>query len=391
MADNIWHFVVCDTHGNAIGEITNATRRQASFYLHDACNVSFTMDGMDPQADMIDEGFSDLQLYRDTQLMFRGRFGSSQDTLGSPNAGGGGGTDPDSHTVGFSAIDYRGMLGYRLAPDSPWGPWNNWDQGQYAWSLIELTQGLWPGLPMPGGDWGITQGIWTPSTVRTMPVISPGTLIEQAINDVSNMNAGFDWEIDANLKFNIWPVPSEGIFSQLGRGQDVNVQLTYGDNVMSALRSLDTTQYANIIRYAGAGTLVSNQDVVSLGLVTQFGPEGRWMSEQSNTNIADQPSLDAIAIGQLIFMFSMTPSYSLTLTHGWWDPSQIWLGDIVTVNIEHGRLSESFDARVSEIDLYVGDAADEETIVITVGRRMGTLLRRLPTTEKKLEQIAKRA
>jgi hypothetical protein len=380
-----WHWVVADTHGNAIGEITNATARQVSWYLVDAGTVSWQMDAMDPQAAMMNEGFTDLMLYRDTRLMYRGRIGSSQDTLGSPNTGGGSG-DPDTHTVQFSAIDYRGMLGFRLIPDSPaWGPWNNEDQGQIAWNLIQRTQA------QPGGDWGITHGLWTPSVQRTLPIGDPGSLVEGAINQIAEVDAGFEWEVDPTLKFNIWPIPSQGIYNQLGRGQNIGMQLTYGDNVMAALRSLDTTQYANVVRYAGAGSLVSNQNIVSMGLAPQFGTEGRWETEQSDTNVTTQPMLDIAARVRLVFAYSMTPSYSMTLTHGWWDPTQIWLGDIVTLNMQHGRLGETFSARVSEIDLYQGDNASEETIVITVGRRMGSLLRRLPTQEKKLEQIAKRA
>jgi hypothetical protein len=348
------------------------------------------MDAMDPQAAMVDEGFTDLKIYRDTVLRFRGRIGPSQDTLGSPGGGGGGG-DPDVHTVQFSAIDYRGMLGYRFVPDTPvWGPWPSWDQAQVAWNLIQLTQGTDPNWPRPGGNWGITLGIWTPSIDRTIPSFSAGTIIEGAINQLAEVDQGFEWEIDPNLNFNTWPIPAGGILNQLGRGQSVGVQLTYGDNVMAAQRTLDLTQYANVIRYAGAGTLFSNIDIISAGIAGAFGVEGRWESEQSNTNITDQPSLDASALGRLIFMYSMTPAYTLSLTHGWWDPTQIWLGDIVQINMDHGRLSESFDGRVSEIDIYIGDAANEETVVVSVGRRVGTMLRRLPNESKKMEQIAKR-
>jgi hypothetical protein len=67
----------------------------------------------------------------------------------------------------------------------------------------------------------------------------------------------------------------------------------------------------------------------------------------------------------------------------------MWLGDIVQVNVNHGRLNESFDGRISEVDVYIGDEANEETIAATVGRRMGTLLRTLPAGQKKMEQIAK--
>jgi hypothetical protein len=168
------------------------------------------------------------------------------------------------------------------------------------------------------------------------------------------------------------------------------MQLTYGDNVMAALRAIDTTQYANAVRYAGAGSLVSNVDVVSAGISPTWPTEGQWQAVDSNTNITDQLSLNAAALGDLTFRSELTPSYSLTLTHGWWNPNLLWLGDNITVNINHGRLSESLVTRVAEIDLYLGDNANEETIVVVTGRRQGSVLRTVPRTEKTIQQIAKR-
>jgi hypothetical protein len=344
------------------------------------------MDGMHPQADFIQEGATDLVLYRDNRKLFRGRLGSTQDTLGSPNSGGGGGTDPDVHTVQFSAVDYRAMLGYRIVPDPGW-PFTNLDQCFLAYWMIYASQTR--GGPEGGpADWGIRLGRYATSVQRTLTE-SAGTYIGQAINDISNMDGGFDWEIDANLLFNTWAIPS-GNIDQAGRGHNIGQVLTYGDNVMSALRSRDVTSYANALRFAGAGALVSNFDIVSAGYATVWPPEGRWEVQDSNTNLTDQASCDNAAKGDLQTRMQRAPSYALTLTHGWWNPDVIWLGDIVAVNIQHGRLNESYSGRVSQIDVYVGDEADEETVVVSVGKRMGSLLRTVPGNSKKMEQIAKR-
>jgi hypothetical protein len=379
-----WHWLVASTAGIPLGEITNATQRQVSFLLRDACYASWNMDAMDPQAAMITELQNDLLLYRGNKLMFRGRIGSTQDTLGTPNAGGGGG-EPDAHTVQFSAIDYRSMLGFRVIQD-PGLSYTNVDQGLIAWDIINRSMNL------PGGNWGITQGRWVSSVQRTTAQ-SAGTLVQGVIDDLSNLDQGFEWEIDANLKFNIWPVPTLSLYTSNGRGANNGIVLTYGDNVMAALRSVDATYYANDIRYAGEGSIVSTTNVVAAGIAANWGvvPQGRWTVEDSNTNITDQPTLNAAALLDLNARSGVNPNYSMTLTHGWWNPSMLWVGDVVQVVVQHGRVNESFQGRVSQIDIYQGDAASEETTVVTVGRRMGSLLRRLPTTERKLEQIAKHA
>jgi len=172
--------------------------------------------------------------------------------------------------------------------------------------------------------------------------------------------------------------------------------LNYGDNVMAAQRSLDATLYANLIRYTG-GTpsgattpLVSNVDIVTnLLYEANFNIRGRWEGIDSNTNILNQAALNAAALGDLVRRAAAIPSYTLTLTPNWWDPIQLWLGDIVSVIVNHGRLAENFVGRVSEIDIYIGDDANDETVVVTIGPRIGSLLRRLLSEHKKLEQIAK--
>ena len=379
--------IATDIRGNAIGEVTNATARQFMFFLRDTCTASFQMDALDPQAQMIDELSTDLMLWRDSTLMYRGRFGASQDTLGSPGGGSAVSGDPDTHTVQLSAVDYRGMLGYRIFPADT--TYTNVDQGQIAWQMINSSE------TRLAGAFGITQGR-VPTSIQRTITQTAGSIVEESINDLALLDNGFDWEISPTLQFNTWPIPSQGSLNQLGRGQNIGMTLNYGDNVMAAQRSLDATLYANLIRYTG-GTpsgattpLVSNVDIVTnLLYEANFNIRGRWEGIDSNTNILNQAALNAAALGDLVRRAAAIPSYTLTLTPNWWDPIQLWLGDIVSVIVNHGRLAENFVGRVSEIDIYIGDDANDETVVVTIGPRIGSLLRRLLSEHKKLEQIAK--
>jgi hypothetical protein len=388
-----WHVIVADIHGNAIGELTNMQQRQFFFPLNDVCTASFRMDAMDPQAEMVIESETDLMLWRDEKLMYRGRFGATTDTLGSPMGSAAGG-EPDQHTVQFSAADYRGMLGYRFVADpSPTNLGNtvytNMDQGQIAWSMINTAESR------AAGAFGITQGLVPASVARTYTATA-GSLVGQDITDIGNMDQGFDWEIDPYLKFNMWPIPSLGRLTKNGRGSSQGMTLVYGDNVMACQRSFDATQYANYLRYTGgtpsgaANPLTAYSDIVSADLYeATFALRGRWEGIDSNTNLMEQASVTAAALDDLVVKAAAVPAYQLSLTPGWWDPSQLWLGDIVRVIIDHGRLTDDLTGRVTEIDIFIDDDAGGETAIVTVGPRIGSILRRMISDRNKLNQMAK--
>ena len=50
----------------------------------------------------------------------------------------------------------------------------------------------------------------------------------------------------------------------------------------------------------------------------------------------------------------------------WGGPDHVWLGDLVTVVIKHGRLFEQATAHVVQIDVDV-DTSNEETVTVTTG------------------------
>jgi len=379
-----WHFIVTDTAGNAIGEITNATSRTVNWYLKEAPHsVTFTMNARDPQALMIQELMTDLLVYRDgwATPLFRGRFISSQDTIGAPG-GIPGGTDPNAHTVNFNAVSYKGMLDYRLIETNP--SYTTVDQSTIAWNLIVATQAL------AGGNWNITRGT-TPASVNRTQAFVAGSLIGDAIDSIATLNQGFDWDINPNMTFQTWPLPPLNIYTAQGRGQNIGMVLRLGDNVTNAQRTIDTTQYANVIFYSGASSL--SPDIVDIQSQNiyggSFGAAGRWEYADSNTNITDAATLNGAALGDLLQRGILLPTYALTLKSGFWNPSLVWLGDIVTVYVRHGRLNDNYVSRVSEVDLFISDEGNEEHIVVTVGPTPGNLLTTVKNLETTLEQVAK--
>jgi hypothetical protein len=407
-----WHMYACDVHGNLIGELTTGITRQFTWVLTDACSASWTMDAMEADANYVNEITSDLKVYRNKQIMFRGRIMSSQDTIGeaasnttATTVGGGGGgassfaaTSPDAHTVDFVATDYRGMLAHRLVPESVTYGTKKYpvDQCTIAWELIDYTQHL------PGGDWSVKRGTFTSSTTRTYKTTG-GTYIDQAIDDMANLNAGFDWEISPNMHFNTWPIPNNskppgGAVLRRGRGQDIGMKLTYGDNVSNVQRSLNASSgqpYSNVVRTSGSftgGVKKAQYDVVSQAVYgSAFGNAGRWEYQVGNNNLTTVKAVQDAAIWELVRDANPEPSFVLTLTDGWWDPGQIWLGDLVTVTVNHGRLNDSWLTRVIQMDVFLSDVSGDEIVQVTTGPRYGNMMHRILRHEREITKITKSA
>jgi hypothetical protein len=361
-----WGFVVWDPSTNtAIGELAAPTSRQISYQLNDASLCNFQMNGRDPQALWVLETSTDIVAIRNGHMMYRGRLGSSSDSM-----------DENTHSVSFSAIDYRGMLSRRMVPGGGL-TYTNVDQATIAWNLVTAAQSG------AGGNWNITRGVWTPSVNRTLTAAG-GAYIDATINDLSNLDNGFDWEINAHLALNVWPVPTKNIYTGLGRGQSIGMNLTYGDNVQHAARTTYTTNFANVVRYSGSNTVGAvTKDIVSEAIYSaSFGTQGRWETQEGNTDITSSANLDAMALAELTRTGILLPAYQLTLTKGWWDPTQLFLGDIVQVNVKSGRLNDHYQARVSQIDVYINDTSNTETVVVTVGTQVGNLLNRIVQNEK---------
>jgi hypothetical protein len=403
-----WQMYVCDVHGNLIGALSTAITRQFTWVVNDAATVSFTMDAMEPDASYIHGVTTDLKVYRNKQIMFRGRVMSSQDTIGqaasnTPSAtttGGGGAssfasTSPDAHTVDWNVIDYRGMLAHRFVPDPPLNSkkseYKNIDQCTIAWDLIDASQKL------PGGNWGIKRGTFTPSTRRNQTPTG-GTYIDQAIDDMANLEAGFEWEISPNMHFNTWPVPKHGPSGggpyARGRGQDIGMKLTYGDNVSNVQRSLNASTgqpYANVVRVSGNFTTGSKQtDVVAQAVYgATFGDAGRWEYQVGNNNFTSVKEVNDAAIWELVRDANLNPTFVLTLTDGWWDPGLLWLGDIVTVTVKNGRLNDSYLTRVTQMDVFLSDISGDEVVQVTTGQRYANMLHRILKHEREITRISK--
>lgn len=359
MAD--WRFgLVNSDDDSAIGALGAATSKKVTWVLDDSASASFNMDGTHPQAALIEEITTDLVVYDPGGVKrFRGRMGASTDDVSTAG-----------HACTFSAVDYRGFLNSaRILWPGNTDLFTSVDQALIAWTLIADSQAL------PGGDLGITRGLGQTTGVLRDRTYDEGSQLGDLLTQLGDVDDGYDWEIDANLAFNIF-YPQRG---NSGGGQ----YLDYGGRVLSFKRAIDPSTFGNAIRESGDDSLTP---VTAVG---SFGAAGRWERQIGDTSILDQPTLTERATADLATSETINPSYTVVLKPGWWSPDVLWLGDTVTFLAKSGRLNINAEYRITQVEVDVGDDGGE-TVTLTIGpvifdeaQELASALQRLGSLERR--------
>lgn len=336
-----WQYAVGDW--GALGPdvaLTAARSRRVTFRLRAPSEASFTLDGDNPQATEITELVTDLHIYRDGERLYRGRVGATRDTA-----------DADRHTVDVQTADYRALLLRRILYDSDQLSWVATDQADIALELIGETQSR------IHGDLGITEGVGNPTGVTRDRNYEPGKPIGEAIQELSEVIDGFDWDINPDTKALDIYYPE--------RGTDNGVVLDYGGLVTGFTRAVDPSRYANAVRLNGDELLLAeSREAADLG----SRAEGRWDAQHGYTTITDQGTLDDRADWHIEQDQLLVPAYTLRLRAGRWEgPDHIWLGDPCQVVLRAGRLEVDTVQRVWEIAVSLGDSGEEDVQVTLAG------------------------
>lgn len=345
-----WQFTVGprQPQGGVTLALTDARQKSATFRVaadqyHEA---SFTISGTSPQAGAFRELISDLQVIRNGQILLAGRIVPTTDTL-----------DGTRHDVQVTALDYREVLRRRMLIDGDTLAFNSTEQALIAWTLIQATQAR------AGGDLGIARGRGQSTGVNRTQQFSLGDMIGDNISQMGLLDSGYDWDItpygSSDLRLDIWSPY---------RGMDRGVILEYGGALVASLtRSVDPSGYANADYLTGqtAGGIPITDYIEDPGIATS-GP-GRW-DRAVGTSIAVLGTLQAKASWYLADGEVVVPSYSIALAPGaWGGTGHIWIGDLVTVRVDSGRLQVNDKLRVTELAVTIGDDGDER-VTLAVGR-----------------------
>lgn len=333
--------------GGVTGEILQAQNKTITLRTEADQNheVSFDADGRDPAIAGIAELQTDIIVMYGSQIVFDGRIAPSQDTLTA-----------SAHRAVFTALDYREVLRRRAVLPGDQLTWTNVDQATIAWNMIQATQAR------PGGNLGITRGVGAPTGIQRTYTATLGDYIGDDITALALLDNGFQWQITpygiADLRLDIF-YPAQGT-SQ-------NAVLAYGDaRISSITRAVDPSTFADAVYVTGDPAFnLTAQLLEAAGLASR--PEGRWDSVVA-TSDNTQLVLNARAAALLAQGQVLTPSYTVTFYPGaWGGPSDIWLGDTVTLQIDSGRLQVNTAVQVVEMAFAIS-ADNVETLTLTVGQ-----------------------
>lgn len=365
----MWTWLLADTNGVVRDEITHAKSRQVSWPYRDAASASFTIPGDADEAQWAMPAISDVLVYKDDDLVFRGRTGAMSGTL-----------DADSFSLTVPVVDYRTVLSRRTTLDQDIN-FPSTDNGLIAWNCIAYTQQL------PGGNLGITRG--SPQTtgrsfVWTVPASKP---IDEAINDLMSIPmAGAEWWIDAHLRFNIPPQ----------RGSDKGERLVWGTNIAKIDYKWNPDDFANVVigtGKTGDSTTPGVPPQVATATDIATRPEGRFEKVVSNTDLDTAAKVMDLARYNLGYMGNISPAWTVTLTPGAWEGfDHIDVGDTVWLVAKRGcwDLNEQF--RVTQIDVTLSEDEDsdvDETVTLTLGGRKEWLAALFKTMPRDLARLAR--
>ena len=304
-----------------------AHSRQLTLRVDDAASFAFAIDGRGADAAAIGVLETDVWVYRDDVLLFRGRI------IAAPEA-----IDANRHLISCTAIDYRGLLSRRyLQTDVVYA---HWFQGWLAWDLITRTQS------QLGGSLGITYAHIDDGPQRDRTYVA-GDNVGERIAELGRVEGGFDWWVDPSRQLHLTTTP---------RGEDLPVVLDYGGALAEVRREPDVGGFANQVTVTGGDPTVPAQ-TLDPGVLGD--PRGRWEATFSYPSVVEQATLAGKA--NLLLAQGIQPPvvYGIRLAPGAWQRAPIQIGDRAWLRLVSGLRSEQPVVRVDELTVRVDDSGVE--------------------------------
>jgi hypothetical protein len=365
-----------------IAELGSARGRRLEQAWNTPAQFTFTLDGRKSEAGMVSELANDVYVWRWDETsgsdiaMFRGLVTQSEDQV-----------TEQSHTVTFTCHDYLALLGRRLITSTMTFTGNPTTDDQDrvmdalldAGTFVRSSSGttLAPGsfIPLvnlycnPDGSQRPT-----PAGVPRVRTYFPSQQIQTAIDDLSKVDKGFDYDVACDANSGGTNMDWLRIFYPYQGVPRNDVPLVYGSTISAFTRSLNSGDYANYWRVLGnngssdpnAAQLYAEAWNTDANNITQ-APQGLWMSDDNAADVNTQATLTDKARGNLAQSSLAMPSYTLALRPGaytWGKPN---MGDVCPLIINTGRLNVNTAIRVLGISYDIGDSGQED-VSLTVGR-----------------------
>jgi len=328
-----WRWVIGPWGTGPERELTLANSRQMTATLTAPATASFSIPGRADEAALLSEMETDLWVYADANLVFRGRVVQLADTVTA-----------DVHTLACDVVDYRGLLSRRLLVEGDQLAWSTPNLAAIAWGLVNLTQ------QKTGGYLGIVQGTWTADSPASPPSVrnyQAGQQIGQALDDLAGV--AFDYQIDPALRMNLWAPSYRPVSAFVG---------DYGGTVLGFTRSATHSTWANVIRESGDASQTVG---VNLSTVAQ---EGRFEQQIGNPDVVLQTTVAQRAAADQQKWLARRASLNMDLRPGVVHSfADLACGSQIQVALRSGRLNVTGTYTVQQVKISLDDTGVTHTNV----------------------------
>jgi hypothetical protein len=379
--------------------LPDAMTRVLTRAWNSSAQLDFAIDGRSEAAGLIAELQQDVVAWRwdDTanvdRPMFRGPITQTADNL-----------TEETHVVNVTAHDHLAMLSRRLLTAAV--TYTNADQDDMAADLVTRASAvsassgtsLAPGSVLPlvlllANPDGSTRS--AKSGQLRSNTFNASTDLLTILDGEATLVNGFDYDVlpagltgssDALRVF----YPYQGV-------QRSDLALVYGSTVSALTRTIDSSTYGNYWRVIGNNSSGGNPATAQLFAETWNAdannvptyPIGLWMSADNAPSIVTPAALTAQAQGDLSLHGTLIPVYTLTLTPGTYYYGAPFMGDVVPLVVQSGRLNVNTNVRVLGITYQIGDDGQED-VLLTVGQPGRTLVQLIQQSQHDLNALALR-
>jgi hypothetical protein len=343
-AKSNWQFLIGPNNVGPLYELTMAGGRTLTYHIDDSASATFTVTVDDPNLLYITELVTDLWVYRNGKLHFRGRIGASTDTLDG---------EADTYEVNFTAFDYREWLVRQLLQPSRKWSWKNTTQAQIITDLFTYAINGQAGIHP---TWHMNLSGMPTSKVNFD--VTPGTSVKETLGTMS----GFGWQVYPDSVLGLTLKAMTPFYYQY----NPNFILQYGSTVSKITRTYDTGGYANSVIETGDMNLAPVQ-ADAPGIATM--PQGRLARVLSNPAIVDKTHLQRAAASASTTALAVAPTWSCDLASNVWDDmTYAWIGDICKFIAKRGRININDQYRITDINININDDSEvgSDNVTITV-------------------------
>lgn len=219
------------------------------------------------------------------------------------------------------------------------------DRSQIAWDAINTTQ------TQANGSFGITQG--TLAVTTNSDRICDYDEVKDILTDYTWYQGGanYDFEITPDKVFNTY----------LSKGSDKpNIELVYGQNIVSITDDIDASTIANRIIGLGSGIGADRKESIAASTTSQAKYRVREKKSLFNS-VSDQTTLDANTYGVLSEYNEAVEIPVIKVTGDVIDVGTTIVGDAVTVRIDGYKYLDNINGlfRINQIGIDLDETNAE--------------------------------